>query len=270
MLKQVADIVIRSSELMSEEDFRVELKGSLENIVTSSDIAVQAFLCDELRSLVPGCGFYCEEDNLEEKDKEYIWIIDPIDGTANYARGIRECGISVALAHNGTVELGVVYLPFLKELYCAEKGNGATLNGKPIHVSGRPFEDGLLCTAMSTYRKQYAAICNNIIMDTYMECNDFRRFGSSAVELCYLAKGQCELYFEFRLQSWDYAAAMLILREAGGYICNLDGNLPRLDGPDLVLAANCEESLQRLLTTTIKYVKETPSSSDTRAGGCLL
>ena len=259
MLKDVIDIVLRASELMMAGDFLVEHKeGCLENIVTSSDVAVQDFLCKELRSLVPECGFFCEEKDLQEKSREYTWIIDPIDGTANYARGIAQCAISVALSHNGEVVLGVVYAPFMKELYCAEKGSGAMLNGRPIHVSDRPFENGILCTAMSIYRKQYAHLCNSIIMDTFMECNDVRRFGSAAVELCYLARGHCELYFEFRLQSWDHAAAMLILQEAGGCICNLDGNLPRLDGPDLVLAANSAESLSRLLQTARKYVKEIP------------
>ena len=259
MLKDVIDIVLRASELMMSGDFLVEHKdGCLENIVTSSDVAVQDFLCKELRSLVPGCGFFCEEKDLQEECKEYTWIIDPIDGTANYARGIAQCAISVALSHNGEVVLGVVYVPFMNELYCAEKGGGAMLDGRPIHVSDRPFEDGILCTAMSTYRKQYAHLCNSIIMDAYMDCNDVRRFGSAAVELCCLAKGNCELYFEFRLQSWDYAAAMLILQEAGGYICNLEGKLPRLDGPDLILAANNTESLSRLLQTARKYVKEIP------------
>ena len=262
MLNAVIEIVRRASELMLRDDFRVELKDGLENIVTSSDIAVQRFLCAELRELIPGCGFRCEEETPAKAGAaapaEYEWIIDPIDGTANYARGIDHCSISVALARRGEIELGVVYSPARGELYSAERGRGACLNGKPIHVSGRSFADSIFCTAMSTYRKEYAAVSNSIIMDTYMECNDLRRFGSAALELCFIARGLCELYFEFRLQPWDFAAAMLILSEAGGCICNLEGTTPRLDGPDLVLAANSRASLERLLATTRKYVPGIP------------
>ena len=179
-------------------------------------------------------------------DKEYVWVIDPIDGTANYSRGIDHCCISVALEHLGEIILGVVFSPARNEIYTAEKGKGAFCNGKPIHVSERSFGNSLFCTAMSTYRKEYAGICNDVIMDTYRQCNDFRRFGSAAIELCFLARGFIELYFEFRLQPWDYAAAMLILTEAGGYIRNLDGSLPRLNSPDLVFAANSEDSINRL------------------------
>ena len=98
----------------------------------------------------------------------------------------------------------------------------------PIHVSDRPLADGLFCTAMSTYRKEYAKSCSEIIYDIYMQCNDLRRWGSAAVELCLLASGIVELYFEMRLQPWDYAAAMLILHEAGGCIAGWNGGAPSL------------------------------------------
>lgn len=258
MINDIISIVREASKLMVSEGFEIEQKDGFENIVTSSDVAVQEFLRSRFSELIPGCGFNCEEERRHVLDKEYVWIIDPIDGTANYARGIDHCCISVALCHRGEVVAGVVYSPWRDELYHAEKGHGAFLNGKPIHTSARAFENSLICTAMSTYRKEFAPVCNDIIMEAYAACNDFRRFGSAAIELCFLACGRCELYFEFRLQPWDYAAGTLILTEAGGRISGLDGSLPRLDGPSLVCAANNAANFDRLLTIIRHHVPSIP------------
>lgn len=249
MLEQVVDIVREAASLMVSDHFTVMQKDGLANLVTSSDLAVQHFLTERLAALLPGCGFLCEEEDFRDLEEEYVWIIDPIDGTANYARGIADCCISVALAHRGALRLGVVYSPRRDELYTAELGKGACCNGRAIHVSDRPLADGLFCTAMSTYRKEYAKSCSDIIYDIYMQCNDLRRWGSAAVELCLLASGLIELYFEMRLQPWDYAAAMLILHEAGGHIAGWNGAAPSLTRPSLVVAANRPESLGALLYT---------------------
>ncbi|MBQ2486383.1 MAG: inositol monophosphatase, partial [Candidatus Methanomethylophilus sp.] len=181
----VIDIVRAASTLMDRTGgFEVHDKGARENIVTSSDLAVQHFLTRELSAVYPEVGFLCEEEDLEDvSGHEAAWVIDPIDGTANYARGNENCCISVALVSKGEPLLGVVYSPWRGELYTAEKGKGAFCNGEPVHVSGRPFGQGLLFTAMSTYRKDLARACSDIIYDLYMECNDVRRTGSAAVEL---------------------------------------------------------------------------------------
>lgn len=249
MLQEVVDIVKEASALMATDHFTVMQKDGLANLVTSSDLAVQHFLTERLAVLMPGCGFLCEEEDLRELDEEYVWIIDPIDGTANYARGIADCCISVALARKGQLQLGVVWSPGRGELYTAELGRGACCNGHPIHVSDRPLADSLFCTAMSTYRKEYAKTCSDIIYDIYMQSNDLRRWGSAAVELCLLASGIVELFFEMRLQPWDYAAGMLILHEAGGHIATWNGAAPSLTRPSLVIAANRAESLGALLAT---------------------
>lgn len=103
-----------------------------------------------------------------------------------------------------------------------------------------------MCTALAVYRKEYARLCSEIILDTFLQCNDIRRFGSAAPELCYLAMGRCELYFEYQLSPWDYAAASLIVEEAGGSLSALDGSPLSLTHPSGVLAANCSQNLQRL------------------------
>ena len=258
MLDKVIEIAKQASALMNADHFEIEEKGSIENIVTSSDLAVQRFLTERLSALLPGSGFFCEEEDLQSCEEVYIWIIDPIDGTANYARHIDHCCISIALARYGVLQMGVVWSPWRNELYCAELGKGAQLNGRPIHVSGRSFEQGLFCSAMSTYRKEFAKTCSDIIYDIYMESNDTRRFGSAAIELCMMAAGYIELYFEMRLQPWDYSAAMLILTESGGCILSHDGNAPSLQQASLVIAANSSSSAKRMLETVRKHLPVLP------------
>lgn len=233
-------------------------KDGIENLVTSSDLAVQHYLMEKLATLLPGSGFYCEEEDAQSFDKDQVWVIDPIDGTANYSRGISDCCISVALVQGGELQLGVVFSPWRDELYCAERGRGAFFNGERITVSPRPFEDGLFCTAMSTYRKEFAHSCSDIIFDIYMQSNDTRRFGSAALELCLLARGVIELYFELRLQPWDYAAGTLILREAGGCIAGFDGREPSLQQASLVVAANSAESLKKLQEIVHNHLPQLP------------
>lgn len=257
-LARRTEAVVREASSLMARDFEIDEKGGCENIVTSSDIAVQHFLCQNLAKICPEAGFLCEEEDMSQTGCEWAWIIDPIDGTANYARSIPESAISVALRHGQDVVVGVVYCPALDEMYVGIKGMGSTLNGKPLKVSSKSFREGIMCTAMSTYRKEFARMCNDIIMEVYMQSNDFRRFGSSAVELCFAAAGRCDLYFEMRLMPWDYAAASLILTEAGGLICNLSGEHPSLEHSDLVIAANCEESLKALSTIVRKHVPAMP------------
>ena len=257
-IEQIAGIVREASALMVRKGFSVHDKGSRENIVTTSDVAVQHFLTERLEALLPGSGFLAEEEDFADTAHRDVWVIDPIDGTANYARGIENCCISVALVRNGEPSMGVVYSPWRGELYTAERGKGAFCNGTPIHVSDRPFERGLLFTAMSTYRKDLARTCSDIIYDLYMQCNDFRRTGSAAVELCLMAAGKVDLYFEMRLMPWDYAAAALILKEAGGTVVDFDGNFPPLMRTSMVVAANSEDNCRRILDTVHKHLTKLP------------
>ena len=257
-LESVKSIVKEASSLMVKSGYRIMEKDGAVNLVTSSDLAVQDFLTGKLSELIPESGFICEEEDFRDTSKELIWIIDPIDGTANYARGIEDCCISVALADGKGPVLGVVYSPSRGEMYSALRGRGAFLGDEPIHVSGRPFSNGLLCCAMSTYRKEFAKTCSDIIYDVHMKCNDTRRWGSAALELCLMAKGVVELYFEMRLQPWDYAAGEVILTEAGGCIATFDGGAPSLYAPSMVVAANCSESLEELLRTVHRHMDALP------------
>ena len=262
LLEKVVEIVKRASRLMDEGHIQIESKGSAENIVTNADLAVQAFLTRELGELLPGSGFFCEEGDLREVSSSYIWIVDPIDGTANFARHIPDCCISVALSLQGEVVLGVVHSPWRGETYTALLGEGAFLNGRRISVSQRSFKEGMFAAAMSTYHKEFAPACSRIIMDVYLRSNDIRRWGSAALELCFLAKGDVDLYFEYRILPWDYSAGMLIIREAGGHVASFGGGLPSLTRPSLVVAANTRENLEELLSTVHTHISEYIEVSD--------
>lgn len=174
-LEKLKETVLEASELMITEGFDISSKEGYSNIVTSSDIAVQDFLCKKLAEILPGSGFLCEEEDMQDTSHEYTWIIDPIDGTANYSRGIAECAICVGLKHGKDIVMGVVYLPRAKEMFYAEKGKGAFLNGKRIHVSDRSFANSIMCTALPVYHKEYAEVCSGIIREVFAKCNDIRR-----------------------------------------------------------------------------------------------
>lgn len=257
-IRQIIEIVREAAGLMVHSGFDIHNKGSVENLVTSSDVAVQHFLTERLSRLLPGSGFLCEEEDMNDILHSNVWIIDPIDGTANYARGNKNCCISVALVQEGEPVTGVVYSPWRDELYSAEKGRGAFCNGKPIHVSGRSFKEGLIFTALCTYHKEFSGYCRDIMYDLYMHGNDFRRIGSAALELCIMAAGGAELYFEMRLLPWDYAAASLILREAGGTICSFDGELPPLWEPSPIIAGNTPENCRRVLDIVHSHIPAKP------------
>jgi len=258
MIDKVIDIVRRASALMMTGDFEIKEKGSIENLVTSSDLAVQEFLCSQFSELIPGCGFICEEEGKVDRNKEYVWVIDPIDGTANYARGLRDCCISVGLMHNRKLILGVVYSPARQQLFSAERGKGAFLNGKAIKTSSRSFESGMFFCALSLYNPQFTEKCSEIILDVYKQSNDVRRYGSAALEICLVAAGEAELHFEMKLLPWDYAGASVILEEAGVVITSLDGKSPSMDGPDMTIVANNRENHERLLNIVRKHLPERP------------
>lgn len=255
-IEDVEKIVRQAAELMMAANFEITHKEGYANIVTSTDVAVQDFLCKHLAELLPGSGFLCEEEDMNDTSHEYTWIIDPIDGTANFSRGIDQCAICIGLKAVEGIVMGLVYIPRSNELFYAEKGKGAYLNGKRINVSNRPFANSILCTALPVYHKEYAPLCSKIILEAFTQCNDIRRFGACAPELCYLAMGRCEMYFEYLLSPWDFAAASLILTEAGGVISDLNGNAPTCLHPSGIVAANNKENLDRMLGIVNSLKKE--------------
>lgn len=231
--------------------FSIESKGTLSNIVTTADSENEEFLRGELARLIPGSAFVGEEGEQDSiLGDGYTWIVDPIDGTMNFSRGIPECAVSIALLKEGEPYIGVVYNPFTDILWKAERGKGAYRNGVRIHVSDRPFEDGLLCTAWSTYDKSLAPRCFEVVEDLYPRCNDIRRTGTAACELAMLAEGAVDLYFEIRLAPWDHAAADVCILEAGGCLGSIEGEVV-YDRPCPVIAANSPGNMETIRDAVI-------------------
>lgn len=234
-------------------------KGSKEEAVTNSDVEIQRDLMKTLSTIYPDCGFYCEEEGYNKpSDKKYVFIIDPIDGTMNYTRNIPECAISVALMKNNELIFAAVYNIFKDEMFYAIKGKGAYFQGKKIKVSDKDFAHSIAYTGFSLYDKKYAADCFKLNEELYYKANDLRRFGSAALELCYIALGRGELYFSYRVFPYDYSGGELILKEAGGCLCSLHGKKVTHDGPILLLAANNKDNLDQLSNIVSKYIKYLP------------
>ena len=254
-IQQIIKIAHKAGEMFSERNFVVEQKSSVSDKVTSMDIKIEEFLKRELTGLVEGSGFMGEESQSSALENEYVWVVDPIDGTSNFVRDLSASCISIALLKNKQAYMGVVYNPYKDEMFYAQKGGVAFLNGKKISVSGMPFESSLLFTSYALYDKHLANICFDIAREAYQSCDDIRRFGSAAIELCLLACGRGDLYFEIRLSPWDYAAGVLILQEAGGHAAVFGSEKITYDVRVPVIAANSTDNFQKLYAIVKKHMK---------------
>ena len=236
MLEQIMDVVRRAGEMvLSAHDIAAGTheKTSAADLVTEYDLAVEAFLKEQLPPLCPGSIFYGEEE-AENADPSRGWafIVDPIDGTTNFVRGLRQSAISVALARDGQVEYAVVFDPYKNEMFSARRGGGAFLNGAPIRASEKPLAEGIFGMGTAIYRREYLEPTMRVTEQLFRRACDFRRLGAAALDLCDVACGRVELFFEYSLCPWDFAAGSLIITEAGGHISTLQG------GP-LVLTERC-------------------------------
>ena len=229
MLEQIMDVVRRAGEMvLSAHDIAAGTheKTSAADLVTEYDLAVEAFLKEQLPPLCPGSIFYGEEE-AENADPSRGWafIVDPIDGTTNFVRGLRQSAISVALARDGQVEYAVVFDPYKNEMFSARRGGGAFLNGAPIRVSGKPLAEGIFGMGTAIYRREYLEPTMRVTEQLFRRACDFRRLGAAALDLCNVACGRTEVFFEYSLCPWDYAAGSLIITEAGGHVSTLGGPL---------------------------------------------
>ena len=227
MLDRLIAVVRRAGDMIRdahdiEKDTRE--KNGAADLVTKYDVAVQAFLQKELLALVPEADFLGEEGEHETLDKPWVFVVDPIDGTTNFVRHMHHSNIAVALVHEGCVAYGVVYNPFTEEMFAARRGGGAFLNGRPIHVSDRDMSHAITMCGSTIYDRRFTDRSFSLMRRLYDLGLDFRRFGSAELDVCYVACGRAEVFFECRLSPWDYAAGSLILTEAGGKITRLDGS----------------------------------------------
>ncbi len=218
------------------EQLQVSVKGPAD-FVTAADLKADRTLKAELSRARPGYGLMFEESGVTEGDGRHRWIVDPLDGTMNFLHGIPHFAISIGLERDGEMVAGVVYEPTRDELYWAEKGAGAYLNDRRLRVSARrQIGEAVFGTGMNPRNRRNpvdAAVREAITA----QAAGVRRFGAASLDLAYVAAGRLEGFWEFGLQPWDFAAGMLLVREAGGYVSDLSGGHAMMISGD-ILAAN--------------------------------
>lgn len=216
---------------------KVDEKEGQANFVTDYDRRIEEILRDKLSETVENAAFIGEEGEYGSFEKEgYVYIVDPIDGTTNFIKDYHASCISIALLKEGEPYIGVIYNPYLDEMFYAERGNGAFCNNEPIHVSNHSLSEGIVLFGSSPYNEELNKKSFEIAYDLFQKSLDIRRSGSAALDLCSVAAGRAELYFELILSPWDYAAGTLIVREAGGTVTDCDGNKVVYDRKCSILA----------------------------------
>ncbi len=205
-------------------DHEIMFKGE-SNLVTEVDKACEEMIVGTIRERFPDHDILAEENDYASLHSSHKWIIDPLDGTTNYAHGFPWFGISIALEIEGAIMMGVIYHPMMDELFTAVAGNGACLNGAAIRVSSRaPLKNCLLATGFPYDRtwdtENNCANCESM----QRAARAVRRAGAAALDLAYVAAGRLDGYWECKLNPWDVAAGMLLVREAGGKVTDYQGN----------------------------------------------
>ena len=216
------------------------LKGEA-NLVTDADLASQKAAIGVIKKAFPQHDFLGEENAHKNTGSPYTWVIDPIDGTTNFAHTFPQCSISIALFYKNQVILGGVLNPITHEMFLAQKGKGATLNGKKIHVSNvKKVHEALLVTGFPYNRNEIMPELLARFERCLRASHDVRRLGSAALDLCWVAAGRLDGYWEQNLNPWDVAAGTLILTEAGGKVTDFNGKKwPQMqDFGHQVLASN--------------------------------
>ncbi|MDP7342060.1 MAG: inositol monophosphatase family protein [Alphaproteobacteria bacterium] len=231
------------------EQLQVSRKGPAD-FVSSADHKAEQTLVEELQRARPNFGFLVEEGGeIKGEDSSNRWIIDPLDGTTNFLHGIPHFAISIGLERDGRMFAGVIYDPLRDELFWAETGIGAFINSQRLRVSSRArLGDALIATGMPfkgrASHPEYPVMLDSVWAAT----SGVRRFGSAALDLAYVAAGRYDGFWEFALSPWDIAAGLVILREAGGIVSEVDGGDQMMESGD-ILATNghLHEYLQELL-----------------------
>jgi myo-inositol-1(or 4)-monophosphatase len=206
-------------------EFKISNKEGVNNLVTEADHASEKAIMDVIKSKFPDHYILSEEAGEIIQDSNYKWIIDPIDGTVNFAHGIPLNCVSIGIEHHGEVILGAVYNPHMNEFFIAEKGKGATLNDKPIRVSTETM--AIKACLVTGFPYTYINMPNGpleIFSRFIRKGVPVRRLGSAAIDLCWVACGRFDGFYEHKLEAWDSAAGFLIVEEAGGKVTDFDGN----------------------------------------------
>ena len=241
-LKELCNVVSQEARNLGRELMRMRQEKALEisvkghnDFVTQLDKYSERVLVDKLSQLLPEAGFIAEEGTRTDRADRFNWVVDPIDGTTNFIHGVPPFCISIGLLDGNEITLGVVYELTRDELFAAYKGGGATLNGKPIHVSDRAKVADALITTGFPYVEQGG---EQTIMATLAtlrgKCHGLRWIGSAATDLCYVAAGRLDGYFEYNLKPYDVAGGSIILAEAGGHLTDYSLGNNYIFGKELI------------------------------------
>jgi myo-inositol-1(or 4)-monophosphatase len=234
-----ADIAREAGALLAtyfERRVAFELKGEYD-LVTEADRASEALVVERLRSHFPTHSIVAEEGGGHQGSSEYCWYVDPLDGTTNFAHGFPMYNVTMALEHAGQLVAGVIFDPERNEMFASERGSGAYLNQRPIHVSKvARLEDTLVATGFPSL-KRHQNVNVHFYYQLAMITHGVRRAGSAALDLAYVASGRLDAFWEFGLKPWDMAAGILLIQEAGGKCSDMHGAPMQLRGPHL-LATN--------------------------------
>lgn len=235
LIKECGKVILNADR----EKMAIDIKSGVADLVTEYDKNIQKQLEIGLKKILPEAKFIGEEGSNDElTDDGFAFIVDPIDGTTNFVKDYHISAISVALLKGKEVVAGVVYNPYLDEMFYAIKSQGAFCNGKKISVSSQPLSNALVLFGSSPYDKNLFPKTIEILSEYFYKVLDIRRSGSAALDLCSVACGRAELYFELQTSPWDFAAGKLIVEEAGGVVTTLDGSPISFEGKSSILAKN--------------------------------
>jgi myo-inositol-1(or 4)-monophosphatase len=249
IVEQVKKIAVLAGDFIGNEAEKfksnsIEYKD-VNNVVSYVDKEAEKLIVEHLSQIDPSIGFITEEGTVIEGDKDKLnWIIDPLDGTANFVHGLPHYSVSLALANGKDVLVGAVYHICTKELFWAVKAGGAFKNGVPIRVSENlHLGQSLLATGFPYYKfenmDKYVLILESLMHKTH----GLRRFGSAALDLAYVAAGYFDGFFEYNLNSWDMAAGILLVQEAGGQVTDFDGGDSYLFGGNVIAGGRVQNEL---------------------------
>jgi len=244
MKEKLKEIILEAGQIIKEgfySEKEINHKGT-KDLVTKYDLAVEKFLVDKFTCLFSDFNIIAEESDDGQTPFCDSIIIDPIDGTTNFANGVPHTAISVGVYKNKEPYMAIVYNPILDEMFEAQIGCGAFKNGKKIEVSREnDFQKALLSSGFpysSSENKEDLDEVVHKLKNILPLCQDLRRFGSASLDLCYVASGMLEGYYEMNLKAWDVSAGIIILSEAGGKFTNIDGNKYELFKEKYIVASN--------------------------------
>ena len=221
------------------EKMAVDMKSGLADLVTEYDKSIQEQLRKGLKEILPEAKFIGEEGSSDKlTDDGFAFIVDPIDGTTNFIKDYHHSAISIALLKGKEAVAGIIYNPYLDEIFSTIKGQGAFCNGEKITVSSQPLSNALVLFGSSPYDKSLFPKTIEMLSDYFYRALDVRRSGSAALDLCYVACGRADVYFELQTSPWDFAAGKLLVEEAGGVVTTLDGTPLSFEGKTSIIAKN--------------------------------